>query len=349
MANRKITVQDLAECMAVRHSYSKTKSENFIRCALSIIKESLEKDSYVKVKGLGTFKLVTVNSRESVNVNTGERIEISEHQRLTFTPDKSLKSRVNRPFEHFATVVIEDDNIDLNTLSVVPDVEVVSTDEEEKVPVEAPMHAFQASEKPEVPVQEIPEPVSEDIEQTPDFQEVSTDAVSGVSDEQEGDGDDSNRSCRWHGLIWGLLTLMLMLLSYLAGSNGWLTGGCQSTPEEPTLVSKPDTFAVDSVKTDSVSPKLQETAETKPDESEESPEVLSQRYDQLPGGRFLIIGTLAEHEVQPGESLTRISKKYFYSNAEDYVPYIIFYNKLSSADVVHKGTVLKVPKLAHRH
>ena len=112
MANNKRTVQDLAESMAKRHRYSKVKSESFIRGALSIIKGALEKENYVKVKGLGTFKLVTVNSRESVNVNTGERIEISEHQRLTFTPDKSLKERVNRPFEQFQTVVIEDDDLD---------------------------------------------------------------------------------------------------------------------------------------------------------------------------------------------------------------------------------------------
>ena len=110
MANNKRTVQDLAESMAKRHRYSKVKSESFIRGALSIIKGALEKENYVKVKGLGTFKLVTVNSRESVNVNTGERIEISEHQRLTFTPDKSLKERVNRPFEQFQTIVIEDDD-----------------------------------------------------------------------------------------------------------------------------------------------------------------------------------------------------------------------------------------------
>ena len=119
MANNKRTVQDLAESMAKRHRYSKVKSERFIRGALSIIKGALEKENYVKVKGLGTFKLVTVNSRESVNVNTGERIEISEHQRLTFTPDKSLKERVNRPFEQFQTVVIEDDDLDLNHLKLV--------------------------------------------------------------------------------------------------------------------------------------------------------------------------------------------------------------------------------------
>ena len=131
MANNKRTVQDLAESMAKRHRYSKVMSESFIRGALSIIKGALEKENYVKVKGLGTFKLVTVNSRESVNVNTGERIEISEHQRLTFTPDKSLKERVNRPFEQFQTVVIEDDDLDLNHLHIddIPDLTPQSEDD----------------------------------------------------------------------------------------------------------------------------------------------------------------------------------------------------------------------------
>ncbi len=111
MANEKATIQDLAERLAARNRCSRTRADMFLRKMFNQIKSGLATDSFVKVKGLGTFKLVTVNSRTSVDVNTGEKIEISEHQRLVFTPDNSLKERVNKPFEKFETVKIEDDDV----------------------------------------------------------------------------------------------------------------------------------------------------------------------------------------------------------------------------------------------
>ena len=74
----------------------------------SIIEEGLEKDKYVKIKGFGTFKLIEVDSRESINVNTGERFEIQGHTKVTFTPDNNIKEAVNKPFSAFQTVVLEE-------------------------------------------------------------------------------------------------------------------------------------------------------------------------------------------------------------------------------------------------
>lgn len=69
----------------------------------------------MKIKGFGTFKLVTVSERESVNVNTGERIQIESHTKVSFVPDITLKDVINRPFAHFQTVVVSDDT-DLTAL-----------------------------------------------------------------------------------------------------------------------------------------------------------------------------------------------------------------------------------------
>ena len=111
MANEKATIQDLAERLAERNHCSRSRADMFLRKMFNQIKSGLATDSFVKIKGLGTFKLVTTGSRTSVDVNTGEKIEISEHQRLVFTPDNSLKERVNKPFEKFETVKIENDGI----------------------------------------------------------------------------------------------------------------------------------------------------------------------------------------------------------------------------------------------
>ena len=172
-----------------------------------------------------------------------------------------------------------------------------------------------------------------------------TDSAEFVRSETSGTGKSK---CWLHGLLWGLLTLLLMVLSYFAGHNRWFNFTTKTANCAPMPAVAADSADIAVTESDSLDTQMQDTVKKVQSQVDESPEALSQHYDQLPNGRFLIIGTLAEHKVEPGESLTRISKKYFYSNAEDYVPYIIFYNRLKNADVVHKGTVLKIPKLAHK-
>lgn len=106
--NDKLNLQDLTDGLAESHGMSRRNAESFVRDFFVLIAEALEKDKYVKVKGLGTFKLIEVDARESVDVNTGEHIEIQGHNRVTFTPDPTLKDAVNKPFSVFETVVLED-------------------------------------------------------------------------------------------------------------------------------------------------------------------------------------------------------------------------------------------------
>ena len=85
---------------------SKKNADSFVKEFFKLIEESLEKDKYVKIRGLGTFKLIDVGSRESVNVNTGERFEIQGHTKVWFTPEPALKDIINRPSSHFQIVVL---------------------------------------------------------------------------------------------------------------------------------------------------------------------------------------------------------------------------------------------------
>ena len=138
MANEKTTIQELADRFAERNHCPRSVAEMFLKRVFEQIKQGLKDDSFVKIKGLGTFKLVTVGSRASVDVNTGERIEISEHQRLVFTPDNSIKQRVNRPFEQFETVILDDDS-DITGLDEVDDKNADTFDEvDEELSLETP-------------------------------------------------------------------------------------------------------------------------------------------------------------------------------------------------------------------
>lgn len=114
--NEKLNIQDLIDLLAEKHGMSKKDADSFVKEFFLLVEESLEKDKYVKIKGLGTFKLIDVESRESVNVNTGERIEIQGHTKVTFTPEPSLKEVINRPFSHFETVVLNENTVLEDTL-----------------------------------------------------------------------------------------------------------------------------------------------------------------------------------------------------------------------------------------
>lgn len=106
--NEKLNIQNITDELAESYGINKKDAETFVKEFFSIIEEGLEKDKYVKIKGFGTFKLIEVESRESINVNTGERFEIQGHTKVTFTPDNNIKEAVNKPFSAFQTVVLEE-------------------------------------------------------------------------------------------------------------------------------------------------------------------------------------------------------------------------------------------------
>ena len=104
----KISLSDLAQRLAEKSGISLQDAELFIRKMFDVANEGLQSDKLVKMKWLGTFKVMAVKDRESVDVNTGERILIEGRDKISFTPDNILKDIVNKPFAQFETVVVND-------------------------------------------------------------------------------------------------------------------------------------------------------------------------------------------------------------------------------------------------
>ena len=115
----KYSITQLATILVKKNGISNDEALKFVTAIFDIVKEGLETDKLVKIKGFGTFKIIDVDPRESVNVNTGERVLINGHQKITFTPDSVMKEMVNRPFAQFETVVLNDgvDFSDIDKLS----------------------------------------------------------------------------------------------------------------------------------------------------------------------------------------------------------------------------------------
>jgi len=104
----KTTIQELAKVLIDKKGLAPRQATEFATQMFSLILERLQQDEQVKIKGLGTFKIIRVEARESVSVRTGERVVIDSHDKVSFTPDALMKELVNRPFSQFETVMLND-------------------------------------------------------------------------------------------------------------------------------------------------------------------------------------------------------------------------------------------------
>lgn len=115
----RLTIQEISKVLVAKNGLEPSQANRFATELFAIIQERLEKNDLVKVKGLGTFKVITVDARESVSVRTGGRVMIEEHSKITFTPDATMKELVNKPFSQFETVVLND-NVEFDDLKEQP-------------------------------------------------------------------------------------------------------------------------------------------------------------------------------------------------------------------------------------
>ena len=167
----KTALQLIADAVAKKHKITVKESEKFVSAIFDVVNEGLKTDKLVKVKGLGTFKVQAVKPRESVNVNTGERVLIEGHEKVSFTPDATMKELVNKPFAQFETVVLNDgvDFADIesksddeekaeNTDEIVVSAEEIVASDEEKTETKEEITAEIIDEQP---AEEVPQPTVE--------------------------------------------------------------------------------------------------------------------------------------------------------------------------------------------
>ena len=178
----KVSVAWIAEAIAGKHGLSQKDAEQFVATFFDLINEALHEEKMVKVKGLGTFKVIDVRERESINVNTGERVVIESHGKISFTPDPIMRDLVNKPFAQFETVMLNDDvdieelnavSVDEEPLAIV-DEQPQEVEEEPSVAAAGPevvdeqplMNEDQSQEETVPQLQEVEEPIVDVVGQT---------------------------------------------------------------------------------------------------------------------------------------------------------------------------------------
>lgn len=174
-----VTVKDIAKILVAKHKLSNAEAEIFIQMIVEVVHEGLLRDRQVKIKGFGTFKLQAMKERSSVNVNTGEKVLIGEHDKITFTPDNVMKDLINKPFAQFETVPINYgspllDNSSLSDTDTEEDAETVTEvkDITEENTINIPNESYIVKPQTEIfPTEEdIPTPNIEEKEEVPEVE-----------------------------------------------------------------------------------------------------------------------------------------------------------------------------------
>lgn len=157
--NNRLSIQDLALILSEQTGKSTEEALRFLQEFIAVVSEGVYNDKLVKVKGLGTFKIIRVEERASVSVNSGERFVIPSHYKFTFTPDKELKELVNKPFSLFDTVELNEE-VDFSDVDVSAETsgaeEAADDSSEEILPDGIPEQAIEAPQTPEPEVKSEP-------------------------------------------------------------------------------------------------------------------------------------------------------------------------------------------------
>ena len=311
----KLTLNNIAKVLVEKNGLEPKEAMMFTTAMFDLIHDRLNEEGIVKVKGLGTFKMIRVEARESINVRTGERVLIDSHAKITFTPDAVMKELVNKPFSQFETVVLNDDveftdmkseettdetNNSEQSESLVdvvseggtpepapePAPEPVAEPTPEPAPVVAPEPVAEGAPEPVAEVAPeptpvvAPEPTREVPEPTvPSADEESEENTSAVQTCYEEDEEESH----WHRNIgWAFLVLVLMAASAV---GGYLYGVGQ-IPSQTAMADTvsavkvnpvvTDTLVNDSLKADSVAVKIEAKHEDKAASEQQPQEKTSQ-------------------------------------------------------------------------
>ena len=381
----KLTIQEIAKILVEKNKLTVKEANQFAAVVFEVIQEGLDTEGQVKVKGLGTFKKIQVEARESVSVRTGERVMIDSHAKITFTPDALMKELVNKPFSQFETVILND-GVEFEDLADdLTEEELLELDSMENTEEEATQQVSKEQEVvPEETVATSAETTITSAETTNTSAETETvvrplmDIVDNTIEqedekpeiEEEDDEDEENEEEEEGGSSWKkvvgyvLLTLLLMAASAYAGF--WY-GQQHATKDvddatdvenvtdsiEVIEVDSADVLDVPSVEQPSVEKPAEEQSavekpqtKTEPEQAKQTEEPFWKKYEAMDAR----VRTGAYHIVGTDREVKvrageTLSKISRRELGEGMSCYIEVYNGLKGNSELKEGQVIKIPKL----
>lgn len=374
----KITLQELVDLFARKSQLSQADAALFAKEFLSLIEEALARDKYVKVKGLGTFKLITVDVMEETASNGPETTDGQSHTRVSFIPETGLKDLVNKPFAHFQPVLLKDEVHFTDLPEGETEVESQETViEEEKtgetdVVIESPTEPATEETDEMLPQTEAASPIEEEPVQVsitekviPEKEEVKEKQEDTLPEKEERiPAADLTPSGKEANVPWCMIASILLVGIFIGGIVTWvLTSGRRYIPEQvveklmnetqktPAPVVPDSSLQVADtlvVKKDSSLMQKKDTLKTAAKKEEKTPVVstpVPKRETLADTVEYQITGNQGSYTLKPGESLVRVALK-FYGNKKLW-PYLVKHNKaiIKNPDNVPVGTTIQIPQL----
>ena len=353
--NNRLAIQDLAGLLAEYTGKDKNSSERFLREFIAVVSEGVYTDKLVKVKGLGTFKIIPVEKRESIHVNTGERFVIPEHYKFSFLPDKELRELVNKPFSFFETTELRE-NVDFTDMDVVLDEPDIKETEDESIEEMIPEEKHFPEEEPvvfseegsAVPPEEDPvvfseeEPAGQPEDEGMDTLEPVVDERSdssgpdSPSEEVETGPDAERKKPRTKRIaVVSMFVFLLMLFNIGLYLNRTYFFKKEKEPLRiDTVFPKGETVATEAVPDTTIVFANEDSSQTGGKTTVENPEVEPEATSPK---------VIACVKIEPGSRLTLISLKYYGSKL--FWVYLYEYNRavITDPNNVPIGTVIEVP------
>ena len=366
----KITLQQLAKVLAQKKHITQKEAEAFLRTFFDAILQNVADDKIVKIKGLGTFKLVEVLDRESVNINTGSRIVIPGHTKLSFTPDTSLKDLVNKPFADFQTVIINE-GTSLEEMERTPVEPSPDMTEEEGPLSSSPSGELEGSlaagaRCKEQGAREYQQPEQSSCSLPPAPCPLKGELERGLSGEASTVQLRAMTAAEKWALTLGVA--LLCIASYFVGyyrlfgsfgdatpaEDAWqneFTSGdiadTMSVYEDTTLLPVADEDTVLSLPADEDTvqtlPAQEEARSVAPASSDNPKTDVAPQPKLDPAKTYRITGTRKTHIMKSGDYLTKIALQDY--GHKDFARYIIHHNNFRDPDNVPIGAEVKLPEL----
>lgn len=375
--NDKITLHELVDLFARKSQLSQADAALFAKEFLSLIEEALARDKYVKVKGLGTFKLITVDATEETASNGQETTDGQSYTRVSFIPETGLKDLVNKPFAHFQPVLLKDEVHFTDLPEGETEVESQETvTEEEKtgetdVVIESPTEPATEETDEVLPQTEAASLIEEEPVQAPitekvvsEEEEVKEKQEDTLSEKEERiPAADLTPSGKEANVPWCMIASILLAGIFIGGIVTWvLTSGRRYIPEQvveklmnetqktPAPVVSDSLQVADTlvVKKDSSLVQKKDTLKTvakKEEKTPVAPTPVPKRETLADTVEYQITGNQGSYTLKPGESLVRVALK-FYGNKKLW-PYLVKHNKaiIKNPDNVPVGTTIQIPQL----
>uniref|UniRef100_A0AB33IUS3 HU family DNA-binding protein n=1 Tax=Prevotella sp. GTC17254 TaxID=3236794 RepID=A0AB33IUS3_9BACT len=365
--NSNVFLSEMCKSLEQKFNLDRETAQAFVERMFIVLGDGIRHDKQVKVKGFGTFKTVYVSARESVDVNTGERILIEGRDKLSFSPESGVKELINRPFSQFKTVVVND-GVDTEILSYVETEG--NADEPEEVKVSPTLHEEQTEipgeEPTEQPMMEAPAPIEEAedivaVEQEPVSIAEQTGIYSASLEEQpaleeEQEGSTVVRNSKLPVILLSVLSGLFFLLCCFGGYffmqelrrrdamieklASQLQTKFQKSQPAKVLTAQKKKDMPDSVIKKPVEPVVtQQVSQTGPSKPQSEFALMEQRDVRVRTGAYHIIGVKEVVTAKKGQTLKSISRTYLGPDMECYV------EVLNGVKEVRAGDKLKIPEL----